>query len=60
VWWLDPDCVATLPEVEEALAELVRVGWVQSRGDSDVHLFGLRAEAIGEIHDYLSQESPRG
>src|SRR5207249_4598407 len=60
VWWLDPECAATLPVVEEALEELVRLGWVEPRGDGDVHLFGLLADATDEIRQYLIQGSPRG
>ena len=60
VWWLEPDCTATLPEVEEALAELVTLGWVEPRGEGDVHLFGLLANATDEIRRYLNHGSPRG
>ena len=60
VWWLDPDCTATLPDVEEALAELVTVGWVEPRGEGDVRVFGLLTDAIDEIRRYLLNGSPRG
>lgn len=61
VWWLDRGCKATPPDVEEALAELVALGWVDDRGEGDVHLFGLLHAKMNEIREYLSEgpsESP--
>jgi hypothetical protein len=60
VWWMDPDSAATLPEVEEALAALVQRGWVEVRGEGDVHLFGLLAGATDDIRRYLIDEGTRG
>jgi hypothetical protein len=60
VWWLPPNSKVTQLEVEEALSALVDQGWVQTRGESEVHLFGLEAAAMKEIDAYLQRERERG
>lgn len=60
VWWLQPGCEATAPEVEDALEELIDRGWVRRDGDGDVMLFGLVASASREIQRYIAEGEPRG
>jgi hypothetical protein len=60
VWWLQPGCEATAPEVEEALEELVERRWVHTSGEGDVILFGLVPSASADIRDYLTEGAPRG
>jgi len=59
-WWLSPNTEATLPEVEDALHELVRLHWVNQAGEGKVHLFGLEMTAKNEISAYLQREHRRG
>jgi len=60
VWWLQPGCEATVPDVEEALEELVDRGWVETSEEVDVILFGLVPSASAEIHQYLTERARRG
>ncbi len=59
-WWLSPGASVTLPEVEDALSELVRLRWVNRAGEGDVQLFGLEAAATDEIESYLHRGLGRG
>ena len=59
-WWLSPKTEVTLPEVEDALSELVLRHWVNRAGEGKIHLFGLETAAMNEINDYLNREHRRG
>ena len=60
LWWLQPGCEATVPEVEDALDDLVDRGWVETSGEGDVILFGLVPSASADIRAYLAAREARG
>lgn len=60
VWWLPPGSDAATADVEEALEDLVRRGWVEMTGEGDVMLFGLSAQASAAIREYLAAAERHG
>lgn len=59
-WWLSRDTEVTLPEVEEALSELVRLRWINRAGEGKAQSYGLENTAMKEIRTYLAKERKRG
>jgi hypothetical protein len=59
-WWLRPEDDAMRPEVEEALADLVGRGWLETYGEGTSQLYGLLVAATPEIREYLMEGQPGG
>ena len=59
-WWLSPEDDVMRPEVDEALADLVERGWVETHGEGNGQLFGLLAAATPAIRAYLMEGKPGG